>query len=204
MNDQEVVEPEQEPVQEVYEETTEVTEDTQEITEDSSEEEVKVPLKVLQKERRKRQEAEQEARFLKEQQNKRSAEEEEASKYESVTKEELHKTKSALKREIAEETWAADNPDKIERINDELPEFLKMRPNLAKAIDAAPNRYAEAWTLMNALSPKQKAPQTKPKPQAPGSPSGIPKAAAMNDAVDLMNMSDKEFNSWRAERRKRG
>ena len=86
------------------------------------------------------------------------------------------------------------------------PKFLKQRPHLAAAIDLAPNRYEEAFELMDKLSPKQK--QTlreappKPKKEAPNAPGSVPKAAALNEAVDYMKMSDAEFNAWRQEKRR--
>ena len=116
----------------------------------------------------------------------------------------LGKAKSALKREIQEENWARENPDQFRKINEDLPEFLKLRPNLASAIESSTNRYEEAWELMTALSPKQQQKVAqKPKQDAPGSPSGVPKAASMSENVDLMNMSDSEFNTWRQQQRGR-
>jgi len=201
MQDQETVIPEQEVDDSVASES--LVEQPQEAQEAVQEEETMVPLHAVQKERRRRQEAEMRAKILEEQYAK-AAEPEDDSRYESATKEDLGKAKSALKREIQEENWARDNPDRYRKINEDLPEFLKLRPNLAPAIEGATNRYEEAWTLMNALSPKQQqAVAQKPKLQAPGSPSGIPKAAAMSENVDLMNMSDSEFNTWRTQRRGR-
>jgi len=102
--------------------------------------------------------------------------------------------------------WIKDNPEKYEKINEYLPQFLKQRPNLASAINSASNRYEEAYELMDKLTPKQqqqfKAPAV-PKKEAPGSPSGIPKAAALNQAVDVMGMNDTEFAAWRNSQKKR-
>lgn len=202
MEDQDTVEPEavvdevevNEPVEESVEDST---------TEVEQEEVQQVPLHALKKERRKRQEADQELEMLRKQLNARQAEEDEAARYESVTKAELNSARSTLKREIIEETWAAENPEKFEKITEDLPDFLKKRPNLAKAIDASTNRYAEAWELMTAFAPKKTQRETRPKAAAPGSPTSVPKAAAMNEAVDLMSMSDTEFNEWRKQQRRR-
>ena len=200
MEEQETVVPEQEQTDLVSEP---VAEQPQEAHEEAHEEVTQIPLHALQAERRKRQESEQELRFLREQQAK-AAEPDDESRYESATKEDLGKTKSELKREIQEESWVKENPDKFNKVEEGLRDFLKLRPNLAPAIEASTNRYEEAWTLMNALTPKQQQQAVqKPKPQAPGSPAGVPKAAAMSEAVDLMNMSDSEFNSWRQQRRGR-
>ena len=59
--------------------------------------------------------------------------------------------------------------------------------------------------LMEALTPKQQAalkPQSA-KREAPGSPVGVPKAAGVNQAVDLMAMSDSEYTAWRASKKRR-
>ncbi len=172
-----------------------------------------VPLSALQKERRKRQEVEQELRWHKEQmmrQTPSSPPEPDESLQEPTTREELGKFrkefKKEVKREVAEEEWVKENPEKVAEINDKLQEFLKQRPNLARAIEDAPNRYEEAWTLMDALTPKQKAalrPSPMQKKEAPGNPGAVPKAAAMNQSVDVMSMTDSEFNAWRNSQRKR-
>ena len=193
------------PESEVEVSSESLAENPTEAQEVMQEEEQKVPLHALQKERRKRQDLEHEIRLYKEQQEK-AAEDEDESRYESATKADLGKnkyeTKFELKREIQEESWALENPEKYQKINVELPVFLKLRPNLAPAIEGATNRYKEAWELMSALSPKQKQQLSqKPKPQAPGSPSGIPKAASLNESVDMMRMTDSEFNAWRNQKR---
>jgi len=194
MENQETVEPEEVvPSEEIAEQPQEALEVEQE------QEETQVPLHALQKERRKRQEAEERIRLYEEQ---KLAEADDSSRYDSATKEDLGKTQEETLRIIEERKWARDNPELFQKINDELPGFLKRSPNLASAIESATNRYEEAWELMSALTPKQQKQLSQAKKQeAPGSPSGIPKAAAMSDAVDLMSMSDAEFNAWRKEKR---
>ena len=106
---------------------------------------------------------------------------------------------------MKEELWSEANNEKKQFVDDNLAQFLKQRPNLATAISTASNRYKEAWELMNALSPKQQSalrPQVAKK-EAPGSPTGVPKAAAINQAVDVMSMSDDEYREWRKSKRKR-
>lgn len=159
-----------------------------------------VPLHVVQTERRKRQEAEQETKVLKEQQAKAEADD---SRYESATKEDLSKSEEKTIRTMEERQWVKNNPELFKKINEELPEFLKLKPNLAIAIDQSTNRWEEAWELMSKLSPRhaqQPQPVQKPKPQAPGSPSGVPKGAAMNETMDCMSMSDEEYFAWRDEK----
>jgi len=174
-------------------------------------EEEKVPLSALQKERRKRQEAEKRASLFQELQEKQLREQpqappaEEEDLYEAVTKADLGKTEKQVMRAVEEKQWVKENPEKYLEVNDNLKEFLKLRPNLAPAIEAKSNRYEEAWMLMNALSPKQKASlkvPPAPRKDAPGSPTGGPKAAGMNQSIDLYSMSDTEFADWRKSQRK--
>jgi hypothetical protein len=175
-------------------------------------EEEKVPLSALQKERRKRQEAEKRAKLFEDLQEKQLREQvrapiqEPEDEYEAASRSDLGNTKKQILREVDERSWIKENPEKAYEVNERLQEFLKQRPNLAVAIESAQNRYEEAWTLMNALSPKQKAMlkvPAAPKKEAPGSPTAVPKAASMNQALDVMSMSDTEYNAWRKEQRKR-
>lgn len=171
------------------------------------EKEERVPLSALQKERRKRQEIEQELRWMKDREQQKAAPppEPDESLYEAATKEDLGKAEQKIVRSVEEKIWIRQNQEKAQEVNEKLAEFLKQRPNLARAIEEAPNRYEEAWTLMDALSPKQKAllKAAPIKKDAPGNPAAVPKAAALNQAVDVMNMSDSEFNAWRQSQRKR-
>lgn len=172
-----------------------------------------VPLSALQKERRKRQEIEQELRWHKEQMMRQSApiaQEPDDSLQEPATREDLGKFKQdfkkEVKREVYESEWIRNNPERVADISDKLPEFLKQRPHLARAIEDAPNRYEEAWLLMDALTPKQKSalkPAPLSKKDTPGNPGSVPKAAAMNQSVDVMAMNDSEFYAWRQSQRKR-
>lgn len=165
-----------------------------------------VPLSALQKERKKRQELELELQWERKRQAPVEQPIEDNSKYESATKADLTFTHQQVIRDVEERMWMRNNPEKYEKINEYLPQFLKQRPNLASAINSAPNRYEEAYTLMEALTPKQQQALTKapvPKKEAPGSPTGVPKAAAMNQAIDVMSMSDSEFATWRQSQKRR-
>jgi len=166
-----------------------------------------VPLAALQKERRKRQEVEQELRWHKDQMMAKNPEpnhESYESLLEAATKEDLVKVKQQVIRDVQESSWIKANPEKVADINDKLSEFLKQRPNLASAIEAASNRYEEAWELMDKLSPKQKiALKAAPlKKDSPGNPASVPKAAAINQVLDFSSMSDSEFNAWRKSKQK--
>lgn len=182
-------------------------------TEQQQEQEQKVPLSALQKERRKRQEAEQRAKLyedmqaqqLRERQQSQSVQEPE-DEYEPVTKSELSKRDELILRRVEEAAWIRNNPEKAAELTEKLTDFLKQRPNLQYAIEAKTNRYEEAWNLMDALTPKQKLalkPATIPKKDAPGSPATLPKAAGMNQAIDLMSMNDSEYNAWRQAQKQR-
>jgi hypothetical protein len=168
--------------------------------------EERVPLSALQKERRKRQEVEQELKWHKEQaQAKQAPPEPDESQFEAATKADLGKSQQQIVRSVEERLWIKQNPEKAEEVNEKLAEFLKQRPNLASAIEGAQNRYEEAWELIDKLTPKQKA-ALRPAPMkkdTPGNPAGSPKAAALNQAVDVMQMSDSDFIAWRKSQVKR-
>src|SRR5210317_1426976 len=207
-------------IEEAAAEVPEVQEAEQtEQMEEASQEAVErqVPLSAVQKERKRRQDAEAasqraqiELQYYKEQMNKKTSEleDEDDSQYESVTraeaKQNAQKIKDETMREIEERLWVKANPEKKRMVDEDLAEFLQQRPNLAGAVASASNRYEEAFMLMQALTPKQQA-ALKPvaKQQAPGSPQGVPKAAGVNQATDVMQMSDEEYRAWRQTKRQR-
>jgi len=201
---EETVEPQTEEIVDAVEQTSI---ESNENDSESSESRTQVPLSALQKERRRRQELEQELNWERKRQMAQQAPvEEDNSRYESATKEDLSKTQRESIRIIEEKMWIKANPEKFEKINEHLTEFLKQRPNLTGAIESASNRYEEAYTLMEALTPKQQK-QLKtvapPKKDAPNAPSSMPKATAMNQAVDFGSMSDEEFGKWKRSQIKR-
>jgi len=165
-----------------------------------------IPLSVAQKLREQKRELELELQWEKQrnaqiQQQAQKPVEEDSSRYESATREEVARSQNETIRAVEERLWIKANPEKFEYINEHLPKFLKQRPNLTTAIDLASNRYEEAFELMDKLTPKQKQQLVKPtqsvKKDAPNSPSAVPKAAALNEAVDVMSMSDSEFMKWK-------
>lgn len=175
--------------------------DTNHADSEAKQEEQLVPVSVVQRERRKRQQAQQELELLR---SKQAPQEENYERFESATKGDLAKSEFNVLRKAEENVWARQHPDRVEYVNQEIEEFLTMRPNLAAAIQDAPNRLHEAWELMTKLSPKQKVavkqqPQRQDAPHAPGT---VPRAAALNDAVDLMNMNDSDFRKWRSSKRR--
>jgi len=160
-----------------------------------------VPLTAVQKERKKRQQLQFELEELK---KKQQPAEEDYSKYESVTREELGNVQKETIRTVRETDYAERYPERAEFVQNELEDFLTRRPNLAYAIQNSENRIKEAYELMQALnSKKSQAKSQAQQAQAPRSSNSIPKAAALNDAVDVFNMSDSEFRDWRKSKRRR-
>ena len=207
MSEEEAVEP-QEHFEEIIDQA--IDEDIQQDAVETEVEQKQVPLSALQKERKKRQEIELELKWERDRQQRTAVPqqpaEEDDSMYESATRKDLNKAQQDVIKEVEERLWMRQNPEKLEKINEYLPEFLKQRPNLASAINSAPNRYEEAYTLMEALTPRQQTQlkqQAAPKKEAPGSPNGMPKAAALNQTADVMTMSDSEFSAWRNSQKRR-
>ncbi len=209
---EEAVEPQAEPIEQIMDQAeadTNVQEDNEYV--EQSTEKTMVPLSALQKLREKKKELELELQWERQKnaqvaQSAQKPQEEDNSRYESATREDLTKSQEEIVRIVEEKSWIKNNPEKYEKVNKLLPQFLKQRPNLASAIDQATNRYEEAYTLMEALTPKQQQQlkqSTQPKKEAPNAPGGVPKAAAMNEAVDIMSMSDAEFSTWRQSKKKR-
>lgn len=186
-------------VEQVVEQVQQDIDDQPEVTSQGQ-----VPLSALQKERRKRQDAELELKWHREQMAQKTpqVQEPDESIYEAATKEDLGKVKQQVIRDVHESTWIRSNPEKAAEINEKLSEFLTQQPHLRLAIEAAPNRYETAWRLMDALKPRQKAIlKTPAKKDSPGNPASVPKAAALNQALNFSAMSDQEFNAWRKSQR---
>lgn len=212
---EETVEPHADIVEEIEHANETVQDLPQEDLQVAQENVKQVPLSALQEERKRRQEERKRREEVeKELQWERNRKyevpalkpEEDTSKYESATREDLLRAQEESIRIMEERHWIKNNPEKYEKLNENLPQFLKQRPNLAAAINSASNRYEEAYTLMEALTPKQQQQlkqASSPKKEAPNGPSSVPKAAAMNQAVDVMSMSDSEFSAWRQSQKRR-
>lgn len=208
MEDEDTVEPQEQIETDVEEVAQEAPQQDPEEIVNAFESKTQVPLSALQKERRKRQDLELELQWERQQKQKAVSppQEEDNSKYESATREDLSRSQDEAIRVIEEKLWIKHNPEKYEKVNEHLQTFLKQRPNLASAISSASNRYEEAFTLMEALTPKEQKQlkaASSPKKEAPGSPQSIPKAANLNQAVDVMSMSDSEFHAWRQSQKRR-
>jgi len=206
---EEAVEPQAEPIEQIMDQHESVETEAQEHNEQEAvPEKTMVPLSALQKLREKKRELELELQWEKQRNAQVAAPkpaEDDNSRYESATREDLTRSQEEIVRIVEEKQWIKNNPEKYERVNEFLPQFLKQRPNLASAISSASNRYEEAYTLMEALTPKQQQQirqASQSKKEAPHAPSSVPKAAALNEAVDVMNMTDSEFAAWRQSKRR--
>lgn len=209
---EEAVEPQAEPIEQIMDQVELDTNALEGNEQAEKPEKTMVPLSALQKLREKKKELELELQWER-QRNAQQAQpqkpaEDDNSRYESATKEDLSRSQQEAIRVIEEKLWIKQNPEKYERINEQLSTFLKQRPNLVLAINQAANRYEEAYELMDKLTPKQQQQLAKqsapiPKKEAPNAPGGVPKAAALNEAVDIMGMSDTEFAAWRQAKKKR-
>ncbi len=212
MNDEAAVEPQDaEPMDEIMEQHAAEPDSPEESNnEKEPREKTMIPLSVAQKLRQQKRDLELELQWERSRnaqaQAPQAPPEDDGARYESATREDLVKSQEQAIRIAEERFWSRANPEKVEYVNENLKQFLKQRPHLAAAIELAPNRYEEAFELMDKLSPKQK--QTlreappKPKKEAPNAPGSVPKAAALDSAENLMKMSDAEFTSWRQSKRK--
>lgn len=217
MNSEEAVEPqvEHEPIEQIMDQHIDAETDSQLGNEQLEKvEKTMIPLSVAQKLREKKRELELELQWERQERQRmqqqyqmpQAPKEDDNARYESATREDLSKSQEEIVRIVEEKQWIKNNPEKYERVNEFLPQFLKQRPNLSSAISQASNRYEEAYTLMEALTPKQQQQirqASQPKKEAPNAPTSVPKAAALNEAVDIMSMSDSEFAAWRQSKKKR-
>lgn len=199
-------------------EAKEVESNTEEVVNETVEEqqERQVPLKALEAERRKRQEAEAENRLyqqhLSQPQQPAAPEEDDGDDW--VTKKEYRKSvKSELyqtKREILEEAFVQSNPDAYKQINDDLPELIKQKPWVKEVIENAPNRWQRASELVKDLYHKpelvkksQAAQKVVENAQKPGSPTTVGKSAT-SSKVDYMRSirGTPEWDQYRAKLRR--
>lgn len=209
--DEEAVEPQAEPIEQIMENAEALAGAQEEDSQEERPDKTMVPLSALQKLREKKRELELELQWEKQNNARQTAAmqkppEDDNSRFESATREDLKTSQEEAVRIIEEKLWIKQNPEKYERVNDNLPQFLKQRPNLASAISQASNRYEEAYELMDKLSPKQQAmlsKPTQPKKEAPNAPGSVPKGAQLNEAVDVMSMNDTEFAAWRQSKKRR-
>ena len=177
-----------------------IAENQEQIHEEPQKEE-HVPLPKYIKERKRRQELEQRVLHLESQ--KQPADD--SSQYESATRADLGHTQNEVIRIVEERQWIRSNPEKYEHLQAHLEDFLEKKPYLADALRNAPNRWEEAYELMSALSNKERkvVKQQEKRREAPNAPTSVPKSSGIKETEDIMRMSDKEYNEWRASKRVR-
>lgn len=215
---------EEEMQQEPVSEATEVAETDEQQSEARTESQRTVPLEALEAERRKRQDLEAQNRALQDLMIKSKAqdapEDDSDDEDEFITKAEmkarLSKVTFAQKREVLEEAFCENKPEAIELINAHLEGIIKRKPWLAPTIDAAPNRYARAYEIVQDYMPKDAPAQKFSRPQAdakriiensqkPGNPATIAKAANSTNVDYLKSIQGKpEFRDYRRKMRAGG
>lgn len=179
-----------------------------------------VPLVALQAERRKRQEEQQmrqevtarmavlEQQLVAQRKEAEVPEDPEA----LVTKGDFKEEKALTKRELREEIYQENNPDKVTEINKHLKQILEKKPWLAASLDDAPNRYARAHEIVQdykhmfeaPVSTKAKTPSAEDaarmvaNSKKPGSPIAIGKSAHPDGVSFLKSIQGKkEFREYR-------
>lgn len=194
--------------------------EAEDAVEQGKQESKRVPVEALLAERRKRQDAEAQYRAIQEHamkleqsmaQRQQEAQEDETDLvnkgdlkrfHQKLTKEEF----TAMKREIAEETFKDSNPEAIRQINAHLKDILEKKPWLAETIESASNRYARAYEIVQDFAPviKKKADSAKDiekiaqNSQKPGSPVAAGKNAQLSQADYLKSIAGtKEFADYR-------
>lgn len=213
MQDEQV---ENQPDTEVVEAETAETGDQQQVAEQPQQR--MVPLEALEAERHKRQELEAYNKALLEIHGKKSEPEQsdDSDDDEFITKAELKRRLSTMghdqRREIMEEAFCTSNPQAVELINRNLEEIVKKRPWLAQVIEAAPNRYARAYEIVQDYTrdtkdsasarkfadPKADAKRVVENSKKPGNPSTIAKNANPSNADYLRSIGGtKEFREYR-------
>jgi len=173
-----------------------------------------VPLKTFIKQKKRGQELEAQNRMLQEQMaqlmnQRQQAPQEDDSRYETLTKGDYDSQrnidKEEIKRDVREEEWKERNAREAIYVDEHLQELLEEKPHLAYAIANSKNRYQEAWDQLKGHGKVQTAEKREPvkEIEAPASPASRPKSAGVNQTIDVMGMTDKEFNEWRRKQIKR-
>ncbi len=204
---------EQETAEEVVDEVLEhanaeenLEQETQQEKEEKKEEFVPVSAQIA--ERRKRQEAEERARWLEQQmsQMQQQKEPEPDNSDDLLTVGQQAQALNEWKRSILEESYMENNPDIVERIKTELPEVLENPGNkwLADSIAQAPNRLQRAAQVLEMFKPKK--PVAAPpidRTNTPKSPQSMAKTNKLSIADRIMTMSDQELDEWRVSQKRK-
>lgn len=184
-----------------------------------------VPLSALEAERQKRQERDEENRYLRELAMQQKAQLEsflqqkqpvqddsdedlvnkrEFKQFqERFTKEELVK----IKRDLSEEAFKDANPEAMRQIEMHLKQIIDRKPWLAQSIEQAPNRYSRAYEIVQDYAPAITAKQTKAEEaklivensKKPGSPVSVGKPSNLSQGDYMKSLRGKK--EWGEARR---
>jgi hypothetical protein len=202
------------PVSEGETQPTEAVPEQKEAPEQPVQEERMVPLTALEAERKKRQEAETQAKLYEQYLQQQQAQPQPAPVEDGddiLTKDEYRQNISQAKREILEESFFTSNPEAVKQINEHLPELMKNKPWIKEAVENAPNRWQRAWELVRDFTP-----QTAPTPQKsqdaqrivdnaqkPGSPATVGKSATASKVDHMRSMrGTREWDEYRSKLRR--
>jgi len=163
-----------------------------------------VPLKALEAERKKRQEAELKSQWIEQQYLQAQAQpkqEEPVDEYEQELEQKLERKFEAKLKNQMEQRFLQENPDVHNQIENVLPDLLKKKPWLAQVIQTAPNRYERAMELINDYRPRAEHPNEKRLEEnstKPDMSSGKGKPSNLGQLEQMRNMDRKSFSQWRA------
>jgi len=174
-----------------------------------------VPLQALEAERRKRQDAEAQARLLQDYMDRSKVPvqepEPEEDAEELLNRGQFRQEQQASKREIREEIYKDINPKAMEQINLHLQKIIDKKPWLADSIKGSENRYARAYEIVEDYKHMVEPTATKTNyrtgnegerivanAQKPGSPVQVAKASPTSNAAYLKSIQGtKEFREYR-------
>ena len=163
-----------------------------------------VPLAAHVAERKKRQEAEDRFRLLEQQMMQAQTQKEVPPEDEDdlLTVGKQKKTLGELKRAILEEAYMEQNPEMIEKIQNELPGLLN-NPEykwLADSIPQATNRLqraAQVYKIINGNAVKKETKAPIDRSQTPRATQSVAKTSKLSKADSIMRMSDQELEEYR-------
>lgn len=192
-----------------------VTQEASEATEQNLDQEVQqeaeksVPLAALEAERKRRQEAEQQAYYIQQQIAMQQAQSSQASQEDEddYTKSLKNWTQAQIREQTQknlEEQYVRQNPEILERLQNELPDLYRRRPELKAAVMNSQNRVLAAVQFLDDYAPKrsdtsmtrQKIEENQMKPK---SPHGTGKSAKLSKGDMIAKMSSAEFHQYRNE-----
>jgi len=176
--------------------------------EEQQEVEKRVPLSALEAERKRRQEAEKQSYLYQQQMAmQQSASSNKQDDEDDYTKSIKNWTQSQIKEQsqkLLEENFVHSNPGILERLQNDLPELYRKRPELKAAVMASPNRVLAAVQFLDDYAPiksdtsmtRKKIEQNQMKPK---SPHGSGKSAKLSKGDMIAKMSSEEFHQYRKE-----